>query len=246
MNVIFWHICGLDNYYKIIIEQYSSIISSGLINDIDKIYITYVGKNINELDKFLSLHPKLSLHVYNDDVLQFERPCLHSLYDWSKYNNANILYIHSKGIRWLCDGGRVANIFAWRRMMEYFLIHNYKSCLAKLDRYDCVGCNFINPPDRIKKETHAAHFSGNFWWTKTSWIRKLPSRIAPNIKQLDVSETRTYLLPERWLLIPFPKVKIYEIYHDNERCHYYDHSPSLSYKETNLDENKFNKTIIRT
>ena len=245
MNVVFWHICGLDNYFKIINEQYSSIVSSGLIDNIDKIYISYVGKNYNALDNFLLQNTKLILHTYNEDVLQFERPCLHSMYDWCQSNDANILYIHYKGIRWLCDSGRVNNIMEWRRMLEYFLIHNYKVCIEKLKKYDCVGCNFVNPKDlieyRINNEKHCAHFSGNFWWSKSSWIRKLSPRIIPHIKQLDVSESRSYLLSERWLLTPFPKVKIYEIYHDHERCHYYDHSPSLNYKETNLYENKLLK-----
>lgn len=244
MNVIFWHICGLDDFKKIINEQYQTIIKSGLINNITKIFISYVGDNEKDLDTFLSQNEKLTLAVYNKDISQFERPCLHFMYDWCQSHHANILYIHSKGIRWLVDGGRYKNILEWRRMMEYFLIENYKVCLNKLINFDCIGCNFINPPDnliyKINNEKHNAHFSGNFWWSKSSWIRKLPSRIIPNISSLDIYETKSYLLTERWILQPYPNVKIYEIYHDKDRCHYYDFSP-LNYRDTNLYENKLNK-----
>ena len=64
-------------------------------------------------------------------------------------------------------------------MMLYFLVENYKTCINKMyEQYDTVGCNYSELPYR--------HYPGNFWWTKSSYIKTLnllsedvPSKMAP-------------------------------------------------------------------
>ena len=50
-------------------------------------------------------------------------------------------------------------------MMLYFLVERSQACLDLLDTCDTVGCNFSESP--------YPHFSGNFWWATTEYIRTL-------------------------------------------------------------------------
>ena len=73
----------------------------------------------------------------------------------------NVLYIHSKGVKHY--GTNIEKcVKDWVDMMIYYNIINYKICLNFLNDYDAVGVNLklINCP---------CHYSGNFWWSKSSY-----------------------------------------------------------------------------
>jgi len=56
----------------------------------------------------------------------------------------------------------------WREYMEYFIIDKFDSCLFLLSKdYDACGVNLVDDP--------SWHFSGNFWWAKSDYIKKLPA-----------------------------------------------------------------------
>lgn len=77
----------------------------------------------------------------------------------------NVLYIYSKGVKHY-GTNKEKYVKDWVDMMIYYNIINYKICLNFLNYYDAVGVNlqFINCP---------CHYSGNFWWSKSSHIRTL-------------------------------------------------------------------------
>jgi len=63
--------------------------------------------------------------------------------------------------------------------MEYFLIEQGIYCLNNLEYVDAIGNNIINDCGDQKEicsvhPEHCYHFSGNFWWSKSSYIHKLP------------------------------------------------------------------------
>jgi hypothetical protein len=45
------------------------------------------------------------------------------------------------------------------------MLEKYDTCIEKLDTHDAVGVDYSDWPFR--------HFSGNFWWSKASWINSL-------------------------------------------------------------------------
>lgn len=211
-NVIFWHICGINDWELIVRDQLRSIENSGLLDNISKCFVTYLGNNKNEISWLVKANKKIVLSKYSDNLYEYERLCLHDMLSWSKKNKANILYIHAKGVSRGNDDAYIKNnIWEWRKMMEFFLIENYQICLKNLVNNDAIGCNLIDMGNFVclKDEKHRLHFSGNFWWSKTDHIKTLP-RIAPNIN--DLRKNETYLLCERWVLSKYPDMKIYEIY----------------------------------
>jgi hypothetical protein len=237
MNVIFWHICGISDYKKVSLEQYKAIESSGLLERVEKVYITYLGNSETDIDFLLQQSDKLVLHVYNSYVRHYERLCLHSLHDFAQENNGNVLYIHSKGVSDRFDLQPLVkkNIQGWREMMEYFLIYQHESCIQLLETYDALGCCISNNTSnnlRIQNEQHSLHFSGNFWWSTCKYIRTLP-RIREDITG-DLSANCTFHLCERWILQRFPACNYLEVYRHPDIQHFYGSAPELSYREVSL------------
>jgi hypothetical protein len=72
----------------------------------------------------------------------------------------NILYIHTKG----ASTGVSEAIKDWIKIMCYFNITKFRTCLYHLETYDVVGIDYHYAPFR--------HYSGNFWWTKASYLKR--------------------------------------------------------------------------
>lgn len=239
MNVIFWHICGLSNYKKIVSSQFNAIKKSGLLDVIDKIYVTYLGDNKSDINFLLRKSKKIILDNYDSYIFHYERVCLHSMHDFSQQNNANILYIHAKGVSTrFADNLKIQyNIKKWREMMEYFLIHNHKDCIELLTNNDALGSCLVNCRSNdlvIDGEDHAYHFSGNFWWSKTDYIKTLP-RIREDIVG-NLAGNCAFHLCERWVLQKWPNIKLVELYKDPHSCHFYGNPPSEEYLKTSLNK----------
>jgi hypothetical protein len=81
-----------------------------------------------------------------------------------------ILYIHSKGVT-KSDNKCIKD---WVNYLTYFNIYKFNDCLNKLNDYDCVGVNLKVGDD------NPLHYSGNFWWSKGSHIKKL-NKITDNM-----------------------------------------------------------------
>jgi hypothetical protein len=159
-----------SNYMTMMAEQFQLLISSGLYNIVDKIYIGIVdtpGKNpsngiewVNNFWKFAS--SKVEIVVYPDN--KEETRTLEWIKNYSANNpNDYVLYFHTKGISYYTQPTE-----DWRRYMEYFVIEHWKNCIQKLDEgYDCCGVRW-----HVYSGVHP-HFSGGMWWAKTSYINKL-------------------------------------------------------------------------
>lgn len=108
------------------------------------------------------LHERADMFVRNDcrHVELFEFPTLNMLREFSVHNDYYVLYLHSKGVT-----QNLASVDDWRECMLYWLVERWQECVAKLDKFDCVGINHMSGPVR--------HFQGNFWWAKTTFLRKL-------------------------------------------------------------------------
>lgn len=223
VNNIFWHIYGINHWKNIVNEQISSIINTNLIDKINNIYVTFIGNDKNDINWLLNIDKKIILDKFDTNPFHYEKLCLHSLLEWSHHNNSNILYIHAKGV----SRPKNKNVQNWRKMMEHFLIGNHQECIQKLNHgYDAIGCLLTNNGNsaKIKNENHKYHFSGNFWWSKTNYIKTLPP-----IPDIDLSIQKNYWLCERWILYHFNTMKIHIMY-DNNQKHYYTRSPQFKLK----------------
>jgi len=169
-----------DRYMDMMWNQFRQILHSGLYLAADKIHIGViedpVRKPLNgrdwvydfwrfstsKKDGQILLKAEIVFHVRNKE----EADTLKWIRDYAKDNPDDyVLYFHMKGI-----SKQNAATEDWRRYMEYFVVENWKDCVAKLkEGYDCCGVMWnTDTPIGIHP-----HFSGNFWWANTNYINTL-------------------------------------------------------------------------
>ena len=203
---LFYHICELGNWKQIVDEQLNLIKSTGLYDKAESINIGFLGDKNNIIPY---LDNKIKLVYHSNNKKEYEMPTINKLNEFCK--NAKdeyyVLYLHSKGT----SRDNNINVLNWRRMMEYYLIENYKKCISFLKSYDTIGCNIClqSKPYEcpIDKEKHSHHYSGNFWWANSKYIKKLKYIKLKKCKNYPHREWRN----ESWILYYYPLMKALEI-----------------------------------
>ena len=230
---IFIHICAIYNWESIFIEQIENIKRSGLYDIVTKIHLGILGdiniiKNIifNDI-KFNILYIDTRNELYEIHTINFIKSFCNNI-----NNEIYILYIHTKGVR---KAGNESVIKSWREMMEYFLIDNYKECIDNLNYFDSIGNNLVNLfckeiKDVCINKDHTYHYSGNFWWSKKSYIDKL------DYINLDLTQNsvNTRYKAENWILSLYPNAKIGILFQDDTNTHPYHRHVFDYYKDLKI------------
>jgi hypothetical protein len=99
----------------------------------------------------------------------FEGQTLRLLWQRCHEENLNILYFHSKGV--VSASPQVA---CWREILNYYCIDQWPNCVSLVENGDVVGV-----ADFRTKENNTV--SGNFWWSNSDYIRKLPDPLSEYI-----------------------------------------------------------------
>jgi hypothetical protein len=249
--VIFIHVCWANNGPDILKDQLLTLRQSKMYSFIQTIYIGIVGlkhkdssflENINDERKIKILYQIEEMYYYELKTIQEIK--LYCDQQFHKNEEAYILYIHTKGVR---QAGNHEVIESWRKMMEYFLIEQGIYCLNNLEYVDALGNNIINNCGDQKEicsvhPEHCYHFSGNFWWSKSSYIHKLPL-LHINEKSLQQYYSENNLnyrfQAENWILSckELPKVGI--LYQDDSNLHPYHRYIHSIYKNYPLFLKKY-------
>jgi hypothetical protein len=163
----FIHSCTCSKNGTKMLDYIINVIEkTGFIDVVDHIFIINIGIPINNKygnDKYLITN-------YSENTNYYEAPTLNKLIDFSKENPNNYaLYLHTKGISFDMDAPQFKSIFDWINLMLYFLVEKHDDCINKLNEaYDTVGCNYYD-----KNIQNNKHYSGNFWWGKTNFLKKI-------------------------------------------------------------------------
>jgi hypothetical protein len=161
---IFIHVAVIGRYNERINQYLDLIKSSKLYDNIEKIFICYVGDtlplfNFTEYDTC----NKLNIIKVSNNLQDYELPTQQYMYTFCKeHPNYKVLYIHTKGI----TGEINPCIEDWVSYMIYFLINKWRICVDKLNDYVSVGVDLRDYP--------TLHYSGNVWWTTSNHILSLP------------------------------------------------------------------------
>ena len=155
-----------------------------------------------------------------------ETPTLRKLKAWCVDNpDTGVLYFHSKGVSFL-GTPRAPFLEDWRANMEYFVLHNWETCIDYLEEgYDIVGINWQTDTGYGKRP----HFSGNFWWANSNYIAKLTDEYLDNFDRYH---------REFWIGTGEPKVKNlwesgYNVLGDGR--HYHKHYNKSRYTDNYLN-----------
>ena len=201
------HLCDLPGSQEILKEQIHRLITSDLINHADDIFFCVNGDPNKLTDNIQLISPYGNLTVIQtaSHSAQWEWPTLNFLKEYcdNSSEDFNLLYFHLKGV----NGNPYAR--DWRRFMEYWNIDHWRDCVARLEEgYETVGVNHAIGTD------YWEHYSGNFWWAKSSYIKKLDRLIDPEKYPLGTkSKYMGWVLPseylrfehEAWLMSEHPR-----------------------------------------
>jgi len=147
------------NYEEVVKNTINKIADSDLYIEADSINVCLLKKNYSiDLNKY----SKIKIIYESSNFEEFEYPTLIRLYEHAIAEDGYFLYIHTKGVSDQTNGTCSSD---WRNYMEYFTIEKWRTCIKLLEDYDAVGVNYKNEPYK--------HYSGNFWWSKSSYIKTL-------------------------------------------------------------------------
>ena len=162
-SVCFIHACNINSGMEILTEQINYIKTSGLYDKLDYIFVTLLGPNT-----LIYNDSKIKLIYYSAKGDEWEFPTIKRIKHFSNnFPDCNVLYIHTKGVL------NKNNAYKWRKYLEYFLIGCHDICIKALKNYYCVGVNKQIFPYTKWSGENKDHFSGNFWWAQTNYIKKL-------------------------------------------------------------------------
>jgi hypothetical protein len=147
----FIHCYSINNFQEILDYYFNK--GSEFFNFCDSINLCYEGDQV----PYCNLKKVNIIKNGNNDG---EYGTLSRIEELSKVDNGKILYIHTKGVT-----NENPNIRDWREYMFYFNCERFRDALATLDTYDTYGVDFKLEPVR--------HYSGNFWWANSSYLRNL-------------------------------------------------------------------------
>lgn len=180
MNIFgYYHIFAVNDYKGIVREQLTRLNDSGLLFKTNTLTISIIG-NDNDAEyvkAILSSFKYQPYKIYTCKVNCYEAIILDKIKEDSVYNgDFYCYYIHTKGVSITKENHifyhglpfeTVKNASnAWRKAMEFIVIDNHDVCIKQIEEgYDAVGMNLCTQPK--------THFSGNFWWSKSEYIRSL-------------------------------------------------------------------------
>jgi beta-1,4-mannosyl-glycoprotein beta-1,4-N-acetylglucosaminyltransferase len=156
---IYFHICCINNWKQIFSNLMFKIKNSGLYNIITEIRCVILGEYDNSIND-----EKINILFQSPNIELYEKITINHLFN-DCINNKDefyVLYIHTKGVGGRCE----KNVYDWVEYLSYFNIYNFNTCLNELSNYSAIGVNLISGD-------YPLHFSGNFWWSKSSHICKL-------------------------------------------------------------------------
>ena len=205
---IFYHMYCISDSLSRFDNTYNKIKNSSLLEKIEKINVVLVGPDTEKNKEHLKFYHKVETIVKTN--IHTEAETLHMLWNYCQTNNGYVLYLHSKGVT--RPDNEYKFILDWRDLMEYFLIEKFELCLSALEIYDVCGVNYFS--GKFKP-----HFSGNFWWATTNYVKKLKD-IKPNIND------RRYC--EFWLFDTTEKINYKEL-HSSKIDHYCNSYPRKNY-----------------
>lgn len=200
-KVLYYHIYLSDDYgtwTSMFLEQMKQIEDSGLLAELNTIRVVCITQNDKRMDVFRQLcttkfdtekavNIELSLvkNPYPNDQVMLdniesdytitENFTYRMIYEACQTEKMYVCYIHSKGItaadnflkNRIIDAQRFKDYYYWRQFLSWGVIKNWRKCIDALNvGYDVAGVNYFTKP--------AKHFSGNFWWANSEYIKTLP------------------------------------------------------------------------
>jgi hypothetical protein len=180
---VYYVCCYGDLYLSIVEEQLEILKKSKLYEKTKKLYIficLYNDENHDLKNLFKKFDINNKFELITSHLNLYEKFAINNFRNYIKINETNdyyVYYFHTKGITHEISDSMFHNR---RKNLNYYILIKHRLCLKLLNHYDAVGCTLYRYPK--------THFSGNFWWSKSTHIQKLTQTISDS-----------YLAPEMFI-----------------------------------------------
>ena len=214
---IFFHVYLKSGYTHILLNKFKKFKASGLYEKTNKIYLPLFGDDFDSHSEFLNelkdVYPKIEYSLITNQEFKNEPDTLNFMLKKAKEYSTNtpMLYLHTKGLSYTHPIMK-RNVEAWVRYLDLFVINKWEECVKALEENDAAGGLYVYQDPK--------HFSGNFWWTNSDYLKTLPRLNSHNINQ--------YNRGEFWILSNTDKV--YSVQ---------DNTPQDRYQNYVMNENDF-------
>lgn len=170
-----YHIGCVGSFYHVIVEeQITELHNSGLYNKMNKMVIFISNYQECPLIKMLNLFdPKDKFVIVVSSKNLKEKFAIDGMRNYID-DETLVFYFHTKAVTRHED-----SFHQWRKILNLYTLNKWRLSKNLLKEYDVVGCFLSRYP--------TYHYSGNFWWSRVSYLRKLPR--CGNL----------YLSPEMWI-----------------------------------------------
>lgn len=179
------------------------IVGGGLYDRCDRVVLVVNGDpsalGAPELAAVLSGRPKFSAVHAALDISQCEFPALQMLWEHCLREDGAVCYLHTKGV----TRADTRSMRDWAEFLTYFNVDRWADRLSDLEGHDCSSVNLRGNPEDINEHPATwgygkapVHYSGNFWWSRASHVRALPS---PAAWPPDGNYLRWRMMAEMWL-----------------------------------------------
>ena len=181
---IYFHCYCFGSYASVLYNKYKKINNSELLKNIDNFYVIVSNaqdRHKDFLQEFSTLSNKIKIINLSNPVFNDESDTLNFILKQSNDSSTNrrILYLHTKGVTHSHPLVK-KNVDAWVEYLDLYNIHNWKECVDALQTHDVAG--------GLYESSNPKHFSGNFWWANTDYIKTLPEITEKNYKLFNRGE----------------------------------------------------------
>ena len=231
----------INDWREKLSRQINRIVSSGLYEAADELFLFVTDESNNlrpEVEDMIKDLPKIKLDYttlnYGEGFL-----ALSKVEDLAKEEGERkILYFHTKGVfnkyknfeTKEINNLKLKGVECWVEMMEYFLIDNWARCVEKLNDNDIVGtiCN-------------AYWWWGNFWWTRSSHVKNIPSIRKFYSSRWSAEAWIHESAPNKEETVKYYQFKPtrYDLYYSVLPKYFYDNSIELGELKIDIKEAKF-------
>ena len=182
---IFFHVYLKIGYSHILLSKFKKFKLSGLYEKSNKIYLTLFGDDFNTHADFLNdlkeLYPKIEYALITNQEFMNEPDTLNFMLKKANEYSSNtpMLYLHTKGLSYTHPIMK-RNVEAWVRYLDLFVINKWEECVKALEVNDAAGGLYVYQDPK--------HFSGNFWWANSDYLKTLPRINSYNINKYNRGE----------------------------------------------------------
>jgi hypothetical protein len=162
-----------------IVKEQVDILNKGLLSKTTKVIVFITNYNKDECTELDVLLQKDKFILVTSPNNLYEKFAINHYKNYIPEKDYYVYYFHTKGLKHASDP--LFHVFSSRRqILNYYTLEQYNINIKLLETYDAVGCSLSLYPKK--------HFSGNFWWSKSSYLQHLE-----NIND-------KYLSPEMYVL----------------------------------------------